>query len=55
VQYRLTEENGVTRLKFSHRAMAYIAYDPHAMENWHKVEDGWGNLLERIRKASVKK
>ena len=55
VQYRLKEENGVTRLKFSHRAMAYIAYDPQAKENWHKVEDGWGGLLERIRTASVKK
>ncbi len=55
VQYRLKEENGVTRLKFSHRAMAYIAYDPQAKENWHKVEDGWGPLLERIKAAAVKK
>ena len=55
VQYRLKEENGMTRLKFSHRAMAYIAYDPQVMENWHKVEDGWGGLLERIRTASVRK
>lgn len=55
VQYRLREENGATRLKFSHRAMAYIAYDPQAMEDWHKVEDGWGGMLERIRTGSVKK
>jgi uncharacterized protein YndB with AHSA1/START domain len=55
VQYRLKEENGATRLKFSHRAMAYIAYDKQAMDNWHRVEEGWGPLLERIRTASVKK
>jgi uncharacterized protein YndB with AHSA1/START domain len=55
VQYRLAEENGVTRLKFSHRSIAYIAYDPQALENWPKVEGGWGSLLERIRTASVKK
>ncbi|HTV03737.1 MAG TPA: SRPBCC domain-containing protein [Acidobacteriaceae bacterium] len=55
VQYRLTEENGATRLKFAHRAMAYIAYDPQIGENWKKVESGWGPLLERIKAASVKK
>jgi uncharacterized protein YndB with AHSA1/START domain len=55
VQYRLTEENGVTRLKFSHRAIGYIAYDPQIQEHWQKVEGGWGRLLERIRRASVKK
>lgn len=55
VQYRLTEENGATRLKFTHRAMAYIAYDPQIGENLKKVESGWGPLLERIKAASVKK
>ena len=55
VQYRLTEENGVTRLKFSHRAIGYIAYDPQIQEGWKLVETGWGSLLERIRTASVKK
>jgi uncharacterized protein YndB with AHSA1/START domain len=55
VQYRLTEENGLTRLKFSHRAVGYIAYDPQIRENWRSIEAGWGSILERIRTASVKK
>jgi hypothetical protein len=52
--YRLTEENGITRLKFSHRAIGYIAYDPQIPEQWKMVEMGWNSLLERIRTASVK-
>jgi uncharacterized protein YndB with AHSA1/START domain len=55
VQYRLTEEKGVTRLKFSHRAIGYITYDPQIPKNWSMVETGWGSMLERIRTASVKK
>ena len=54
VMYRLTEENGVTRLKFSHRAIGYIAYDPQIPEHWKMVEIGWSNLLERIRRASMR-
>ncbi|HZU09168.1 MAG TPA: SRPBCC domain-containing protein [Pseudacidobacterium sp.] len=55
VQYRLKEENGVTLLKFVHRAMGYIAYDPQIEEHWRGVETGWGNILDKIRTASVKK
>lgn len=55
VQYRLSEENGVTRLKFTHRAIGYIAYDPANEEQWGKINGGWGGLLERIRAASVRK
>jgi len=55
VQYRLTEENGVTRLKFTHRALGYIAYQPQIQEDWSKVEQGWGPMIERIRTASVNK
>ena len=55
VQYRLKEEKGLTHLKFTHRAMGYIAYDPRVKDDWRKVESGWGSLLERIRTASVKK
>ena len=55
VQYRLKEENGVTRLRFVHRAMASIAHDPRIRDEWSQVENGWGGLLERIRTASVKK
>lgn len=55
VQYRLSEENGVTRLKFTHRAIGYIAYDSANEEQWGKINGGWGGLLERIRTASVRK
>jgi hypothetical protein len=55
LMYRLKEENGVTRLKFSHRAIGYIAYDPQIQHNWTLVEHGWGSLLERIRTRSLKK
>jgi uncharacterized protein YndB with AHSA1/START domain len=55
VQYRLAEENGVTRLKFSHRAIGYIAFDPQIRDHWKQVEGGWGSTLERIRKSAEKK
>ena len=55
VQYRLKEENGVTKLKFTHRAMAWIAFDPQIEEQLSNVERGWGMMVERIAKASVKK
>jgi len=55
VQYRLKEENGVTKLKFVHRAMAWIAFDPQIKEQLSNVERGWGSLIERIAKASVRK
>ncbi|HLH36683.1 MAG TPA: SRPBCC domain-containing protein [Alloacidobacterium sp.] len=55
VQYRLSEENGLTRLKFSHRALGYIAFDAQIQENWRKVEHGWGPMLERIRTKSINK
>jgi len=55
VQYRLKEENGVTKLKFTHRAMAWIAFDPQIKEQLSNVQRGWGMLIERIAKASVRK
>jgi hypothetical protein len=55
VQYRLKEENGVTVLKFMHRAMAFISFDPSIAEQWPGVEKGWGSMLERIRTQAVKK
>ncbi len=55
VQYRLKEENGVTKLKFVHRAMAWIAFDPQIQDQWSNVQRGWGALIERIAKASVRK
>jgi Activator of Hsp90 ATPase homolog 1-like protein len=48
LQYRLSEENGVTKLKFVHRAMGSIAHDT-------RVEEGWGHMLERIRSVAKKR
>lgn len=50
VQYRLTEENGVTRLQFSHRAMGLISPDHR-----EGVGEGWGNILTRIREAAERR
>jgi hypothetical protein len=47
VQYRLTEENGITRLKFAHRAMGQIPHDA-------QIERGWDGLIARIRSAAQK-
>jgi hypothetical protein len=47
VQYRLTEENGITRLKFMHRAMGQISHDA-------QIERGWDGLMARIRSAAQK-
>jgi hypothetical protein len=44
LQYRLKEENGVTHLRFVHRAMGQIPHDT-------RVEEGWGDLLRRIRRG----
>jgi uncharacterized protein YndB with AHSA1/START domain len=52
VQYRLSEENGVTLLRFSHRAIAQISYDPQIAANWTRIEGGWNDLLTRIRAAA---
>jgi uncharacterized protein YndB with AHSA1/START domain len=46
LQYRLTEENGVTRLKFMHRAMGLISHSP-------ETERGWEHMLARILFAAV--
>jgi hypothetical protein len=45
VQYRLSEENGITRLKFTHRAMGQISHDA-------QIERGWDGLMARIRSAA---
>jgi hypothetical protein len=45
VQCRLTEENGITRLKFTHRAMGQIPHDA-------QIERGWDGLMARIRSAA---
>jgi uncharacterized protein YndB with AHSA1/START domain len=47
LQYRLTEENGVTRMRFVHRAMGWIG------EQDRRVDEGWSHLIERIRAAAA--
>jgi hypothetical protein len=48
IQYRLTEENGVTRIRFVHRALGWIG------EADRGVEAGWTDLIARIRAAAEK-
>jgi uncharacterized protein YndB with AHSA1/START domain len=48
LQYRLTEQNGITRIKFVHRAMGWIG------ESDLRVEEGWTDLITRIRAAAEK-
>jgi len=47
VQYRLSEEDGGTLIKFRHTALGLIE------ENHRKgVSTGWGSIHERVRKAA---
>jgi uncharacterized protein YndB with AHSA1/START domain len=50
VQYRLTEEGGLTRLKFVHRAMGLIP--PEVIEGERSVHTGWNYILTRIRERA---
>jgi uncharacterized protein YndB with AHSA1/START domain len=45
VQYRLTEVDGVTRLKFTHRAIGLVAHPV-------QVENGWNHIIDRIRSVA---
>jgi uncharacterized protein YndB with AHSA1/START domain len=45
LQYRLTEDNGATRLRFVHRAMGWIG------ESERGVDEGWTLMIGRIRTA----
>ena len=49
LQYRLTEDNGVTHLRFVHRAMGWVG------ENERGVDSGWNQLIGRIREAAAKR
>lgn len=49
LQYRLTEENGVTRMRFVHRAMGWVG------EHERGVDEGWAQLIGRIRTAAVER
>jgi uncharacterized protein YndB with AHSA1/START domain len=50
LQYRLNEENGVTRLKFVHRAMGLIPQE--LVEGSRSADTGWNHLMERVRKGA---
>jgi hypothetical protein len=52
VQYRLKEENGVTQLRFVHRAMGWI---PEQDRDGLQVNKGWSSLIERIRSGAEKR
>jgi uncharacterized protein YndB with AHSA1/START domain len=49
IQYRLSEENGATRMRFVHRAMGWIG------EQEQRVDSGWSQLMERIRTAALER
>jgi uncharacterized protein YndB with AHSA1/START domain len=50
VQYRLTEEKGVTRLKFVHSAMGVIPLS--LIEGERSVNAGWAYFVGQIRKRA---
>lgn len=50
LQYRLTEENGVTRLAFVHRAMGLFL-----PEHRDGVSEGWGYWMNRVRELAERK
>ena len=50
--YRLSEEGGKTRVKFSHRAMGLI---PQEYLDGVNVGRGWTNLLARVKAGAEKR
>lgn len=53
VQYRLSEENGLTRVKFVHRAAGIIP--PELTQGERSVNNGWGYFMKRIREAAERR
>lgn len=49
LQYRLTEEDGETVMRFRHRAMGWVG------DQERGVDAGWSNMMERIREAVAKR
>ncbi len=47
IQYRLSEENGITHLRFAHRAMGWIG------DNDLRVDEGWTELIGRITRVAA--
>jgi uncharacterized protein YndB with AHSA1/START domain len=52
VQYRLIEERGLTRVRFTHRAIGQIAPE---LRDGLNVSKGWTNVLNRVRKAAERR
>jgi uncharacterized protein YndB with AHSA1/START domain len=48
VLFRLTEDAGLTRIAFSHRAMGLI---PHELQDGVDVNKGWTNYFAKVRAA----
>jgi uncharacterized protein YndB with AHSA1/START domain len=56
LQYRLVEENGVTRMRFVHRAMGWVGeYQRGVDDKGRGVVEGWNDLMERIRAGAAKR
>ena len=49
IQYRLAEEEGITRMRFVHRAMGWVGEQERA------VDGGWKQLIDRIRIAAAER
>jgi uncharacterized protein YndB with AHSA1/START domain len=49
LQYRLTEENGVTRMRFVHRAMGWMGGQEQG------VDAGWNQLIGRVRTVATER
>lgn len=49
IQYRLSEEDGQTKIRFVHRAMGWVGNAESG------VDVGWTDLITRIREAAQKK
>jgi hypothetical protein len=50
VQYRLSEDNGGTRIRFHHKALGVIQE-----EHREKIAQGWNHILSRIRERGEAK
>jgi uncharacterized protein YndB with AHSA1/START domain len=56
LQYRLVEENGVTRMRFVHRAMGWVGeYQRGVDDKGRGIVEGWSDLMNRIRAAAAKR
>ncbi|MBC8165874.1 MAG: SRPBCC domain-containing protein [Bryobacteraceae bacterium] len=50
--YRMTEENGGTRIRFSHRAVGQI--EPEYLDGV-QINEGWSHLFSRLRQTAERR